>query len=355
VHLEEFKKSAPILLFFSGELYYFLVFDFLSRSSEIYQKPLHQKKAISGTSTVWRETHMFRNSRLVFSLIMLFLFAWFYAWIEQAEARRMGGGRSFGSSPSYQRSAPRPGSPQRTQPSQTQPSPQSPVTPAAAPRPFGGMLGGLLMGGLIGSLLFGGMQSWGGPGILDILVFGGLLFLLFRFLKARRMAVQGAGQTSFSTGLGSQETRGTSPSGYGPAQGMPLPAGSEEVKIPKHFDQEDFMKGAKAVYTRLQSSWDKQDLEDIRQFTSKEVWQEINRQAQEDPRPRKTEILRVNARLLEVASSNSHTVASVLFDVMMRESKEEDTAKEVREIWHFSKEDNDPKSFWVLEGIQQVE
>jgi len=286
---------------------------------------------------------------------MLFLFAWFYAWIEQAEARRMGGGRSFGSSPSYQRSAPRPGSPQRTQPSQTQPSPQSPVTPAAAPRPFGGMLGGLLMGGLIGSLLFGGMQSWGGPGILDILVFGGLLFLLFRFLKARRMAVQGAGQTSFSTGLGSQETRGTSPSGYGPAQGMPLPAGSEEVKIPKHFDQEDFMKGAKAVYTRLQSSWDKQDLEDIRQFTSKEVWQEINRQAQEDPRPRKTEILRVNARLLEVASSNSHTVASVLFDVMMRESKEEDTAKEVREIWHFSKEDNDPKSFWVLEGIQQVE
>jgi len=355
VHLEEFKKSAPILLFFSGELYYFLMFDFLSRSSEIYQKPLHQKKAISGTSTVWRETHMFRNSRLVFSLIMLFLFAWFYAWIEQAEARRMGGGRSFGSSPSYQRSAPRPGSPQRTQPSQTQPSPQSPVTPAAAPRPFGGMLGGLLMGGLIGSLLFGGMQSWGGPGILDILVFGGLLFLLFRFLKARRMAVQGAGQTSFSTGLGSQETRGTSPSGYGPAQGMPLPAGSEEVKIPKHFDQEDFMKGAKAVYTRLQSSWDKQDLEDIRQFTSKEVWQEINRQAQEDPRPRKTEILRVNARLLEVASSNSHTVASVLFDVMMRESKEEDTAKEVREIWHFSKEDNDPKSFWVLEGIQQVE
>ena len=43
------------------------------------------------------------------------------------------------------------------------------------------------------------------------------------------------------------------------------------------------MKGAKAVYTRLQNSWDKRDLEDIRHFTSKEVWEEINRQAQEDP------------------------------------------------------------------------
>jgi len=286
---------------------------------------------------------------------MLFVFALFYTWIEQAEARRMGGGRSFGSSPSYQRSAPSPTSPQKSPSQPAQPGQTAPATPAAAPRPFGGMLGGLLMGGLIGSLLFGGMHSWGGPGLLDIIVFGGLLFFLFRFLKARRMATQEAGQASFSTGLGSQETWGSAGSGYGAIQGTEVPAAAEEVNIPQDFDQKDFMKGAKAAYTRLQSSWDKRDLEDIRHFTSKEVWEEISRQAQEDPKPSKTEILRVNARLLEVASSNSHTVASVLFDVMMRESKEEDTAKEVREIWHFSKDDKDPKSFWVLEGIQQVE
>ncbi len=298
---------------------------------------------------------MYRHKRLIFTLIALFTLALFYTWIEQAEARRLGGGRSFGSSPSYQRSAPQPSSPQRTQPGQTQPSPQSPANPTASPRPFGGMLGGLLMGGLIGSLLFGGMHSWGGPGLLDILVFGGLLFFLFRFFKARQMATQEAGQTSFSTGLGSQETWASANPGYGTVQGMPMSPDAEEVRIPEDFDQEDFMKGAKAVYTRLQSSWDKRDLEDVRYFTSKEVWEEINRQAQEDPKPGKTEILRVNARLLEVASSNSHTVASVLFDVMMRESKAEDMAKEVREIWHFSKDGKDPKSFWVLEGIQQVE
>ncbi|MCU0594377.1 MAG: Tim44-like domain-containing protein [Desulfobacterota bacterium] len=291
--------------------------------------------------------------KAVYAVIMIFVFSLFYAWIEQAEARRMGGGRSFGSSPGYQRSAPSPTSPQK---SPSQPGQAAPAAPAAAPRPFGGMLGGLLMGGLIGSLLFGGMHSWGGPGLLDILLIGGVLFFVYRFIKARRMATQEAGQAAFSTGLGSQENWGSSSSaGYGPAQGMPMSAEAEEVKIPKDFDQQDFMKGAKAVYTRLQSSWDKRDIEDIRQFTSKEVWAEINRQAQEDPQPSKTEILRVNARLLEVASSNSHTVAAVLFDVMMRESREEDAAKEVREIWHFSKDDKDPKSFWVLEGIQQVE
>jgi predicted lipid-binding transport protein (Tim44 family) len=298
---------------------------------------------------------MFRNRIPVLWLVMIFVFALFYTWIEQAEARRMGGGRSFGSSPSYQRSAPSPTSPQKSPSQPTQQGQTAPATPAAAPRPFGGMLGGLLMGGLIGSLLFGGMHSWGGPGLLDILIFGGLLFFLFRFLKARRMATQEAGQASFSTGLKSQETWSSPSPGYGSVQGAPIPAAAEEVSIPQGFDQEDFMKGAKAVYTRLQNSWDKRDLEDIRYFTSKEVWEEISRQAQEDLKPSKTEILRVNARLLEVASSNSHTVASVLFDVMMRESREEDMAKEVREIWHFSKDDKDPKSLWVLEGIQQVE
>ena len=149
------------------------------------------------------------QKRLVFSVIILFVFALFYTWIEQAEARRMGGGRSFGSSPSYQRSAPSPTSPQKS-PSQTQPSPQSPATPAAAPRPFGGMLGGLLMGGLIGSLLFGGMHGSGHRGFWILSSSAGFSFSFSRFLKARRMATQGAGQTSFSTGLGLSRNLGFS-------------------------------------------------------------------------------------------------------------------------------------------------
>jgi predicted lipid-binding transport protein (Tim44 family) len=221
---------------------------------------------------------------------------------------------------------------------------------------FGGMLGGMLMGGLIGSLLFGGgMHTAGGPGLLDILIIGGGLFLLFRFLKARRMANQGAGQASFSSTPGTQTTWGSAGPEYTPVQGMAASSAPEEPRIPQGFDQADFLKGAKTAYARLQNSWEKRDLEDIRLFTSKEVWEEIQRQAQEDPNPSKTEILRVNATLLEVGSANGHTVASVLFDVLMRENKDEDMAKDVREIWHFGKEDKDPKSFWLLEGIQQVD
>jgi predicted lipid-binding transport protein (Tim44 family) len=47
---------------------------------------------------------------------------------------------------------------------------------------LGGLLGGMLMGGLIGSLLFGG--GFHGPTLIDLLLIGGGLFLLFRFLRS---------------------------------------------------------------------------------------------------------------------------------------------------------------------------
>lgn len=208
------------------------------------------------------------------------------------------------------------------------------------------------MGGLIGSLLFGGGHAYGGPGLLDLVLVGGGLFLLLRFLRAKRMAAESpsaAGPMSFDRG----PSQGWGSSVYRPAS-EPVSAGVEQPRFPEGFDPEEFMKGAKAIYTRLQASWDKRDLEDIRQFASPEVFDEIRRQAQEDPNPGKTELLLINPRILEVRNLDGRTVASVLYDVMMRENRKE-TTKQVRELWHFSRDANKPDSFWILEGIQQVE
>jgi predicted lipid-binding transport protein (Tim44 family) len=291
-----------------------------------------------------------------FLVLGLFTLAFIYLLTDTAEARRMGGGKSFGSSPSYQRSAP---SPQRStnQTAQSQPSKQGQTAPAAPASPFGrwgGMLGGFLMGGLLGSLLFGGMHGFGGPGLLDILIVGGLLFFLFRYLRARRMATESAGSSAFSGSafqdVQPQESWGTS--GYGQAP-RAIPSSSEPPPIPAGFDEKEFLKGAKAVYTRLQQSWDRRDLNDIREFTSPEVFQEIRRQAEEEPNPGRTEIVLINADLLEVKSDGGQTVASVHYDVLMRESANETMSHQVREIWHFR--EKAPGSSWILEGIQQVE
>jgi predicted lipid-binding transport protein (Tim44 family) len=212
---------------------------------------------------------------------------------------------------------------------------------------FGGMLGGMLMGGLIGSLLFGGGHGWGGPSLLDLAIIGGGLFLLFRFLRARREATQAAGGPGHAFDRGAQAW-GTS--SVEPAEN-PVNAGPA---VPAGFDAEEFLKGAKLMYNRLQASWDKRDLADIRQFTSDEVYDEIRRQAEESPTPSRTELLLVNPRLLEVRDVDGRTVASVLYDTMMRETANEN-AHQVREIWHYSRKANDTKAFWVLEGIQQIE
>lgn len=294
------------------------------------------------------------NRNVIFSAMAFaaVLFGLIFLLDGAAEAKgRLGGGSSFGSRPSYQRSAP---APAPSSPSMTKPAPgtAAPIG-AAAPGRFGGMLGGMLMGGLIGSLLFGGgLHGFAGPGLLDILLVGGGLFLLMRFLRARRASAESAaGWHGSVPGLerGDASAWGSPGPASGPAGGAGAPP------VPAGFDVDEFLKGAKAIFTRLQGSWDRRDLEDIRGFTSPEVFAEIRRQAEEDPEPGRTEILLLNARLIEVREEDGREIASVLYEPTLREGGAEQPARQLREIWHFSREKKAAGAFWILEGIQQVE
>lgn len=281
-----------------------------------------------------------------FSILLVLCFATvlLYLWHDTAQAARFGRSRSFGSRPSYQRSAPAPAQNPTTTQAKPAPGSQTGMTTPTSSR-WGGMLGGFLMGGLIGSLLFGGGHGFGGPGLMDLLLIGGGLMLLMRFLRARQMAAQPAAPASLYSGSGQSWGQ----SGYTPDGEPPTPPA-----LPPGFDAEEFRKGATAIFNRLQASWDKRDLEDIRQFTSTAVFAEIQRQAQEDPHPSKTEVLMVDCRIVEVRDIDQQTVVSVLYDAMLREDGDR-TAKQVRELWHFSRDARRPEDFWILEGIQQVE
>ncbi|MBN1106392.1 MAG: Tim44 domain-containing protein [Deltaproteobacteria bacterium] len=300
-----------------------------------------------------------KKNFFLFSLVVVFVLGFLLLLDGVADARRMGGGRSFGSRPNYQRSYDRPAAPQRdaAQPGQVRPQQGSGQRTGGLFGGLGGMMGGLVMGSLIGSLLFGG-GGFHGPGFLDILLIGGALFLLFRFLKARREATEAAGPMRFE-GAGVDPYHGGSvdagASRWGGLTSGTGPTLQDVPSIPPDFDVNEFLSGAKAAYNRLQDSWNRRDLDDIRHFTTPEVWEEIRRQAEEDPAPTRTEILLVKARLIEVKSAGEETLASVYFDVLMRESPDEERPKQVREVWHFSRKGSEAKSFWTLEGIQQLE
>ena len=133
------------------------------------------------------------------------------------------------------------------------------------------------------------------------------------------------------------------------------PEAEPQPAVPPGFNVPEFLEGAKTVYARLQHSWDRRDLADIALFTTPEVLAEIRRQAEADPKPSKTELLLINARLLEFREEERDTVLSVYFDVLLREDVTEERPKQVREVWHFSRPTGDLDANWRLEGIQQLE
>ncbi len=279
---------------------------------------------------------------------------------DTAEAARMGGGRSFGSKPSMNRTAPAP-SQSMTQSGAQQGQKQA-AAQAAKPGLFGGMgglFGGLLAGTLLGSLLAG--TGFSGGGFLDILLLGLLAFLAFklfsRFRSRQEPAAAGAGNAPMGGmsqseyGMQRNATAGWDAlrdAGQGGAQ-----AGPAAMNLPPDFDADDFLRGAKMAYTRMQASWDKRDLDDIAQFATPAILQGLRQQMAEDPNPGTTELMLVNAQLLGAENEGSEQRAQVFFDVLMREDPQQQTPSSVREIWHFVR----PLSggSWKLDGIQQVE
>lgn len=298
------------------------------------------------------------------------------ATADVAEAARFGGGKSFGGKSFMKRPAAQPS----TSMNKPQASQQTPGAAAAAPAArsglfggMGGMLGGLLAGSLIGSMLFGGGMGGMGGGFMDILIFGGLLYLLFKFLARRKAASAAAGMAGNATAHSADnapgsnhayQQTGTTPGGMSwerlagglggsPAADEPAVQAPSAVKVPADFNQQEFLEGAKAAYTRLNTAWDKRDLQDITLFATPAFMEEIREQAQADPTPSSTEIMLVNAELVEVVKEGDEQMASVFFNVLLRESADQSAPKDVREMWHFVR-NADGTGMWRVDGIQQV-
>ncbi|MEQ1517579.1 MAG: Tim44-like domain-containing protein, partial [Usitatibacteraceae bacterium] len=125
-------------------------------------------------------------------------------------------------------------------------------------------------------------------------------------------------------------------------------------RIPADFDIAGFERQARFAFIRLQAANDAKDLNDIRDFTTPEMYAELSLQIQErGDAPQKTEIVSLNVNVLEVTTENQRAVASVRYTGEIREEVG-GPAEKFDEIWHVSKRLDDAKSTWLLAGIQQL-
>jgi predicted lipid-binding transport protein (Tim44 family) len=306
---------------------------------------------------------------------LFFALALMLASVHEAQAKRMGGGKSFGGKPSYsapyQRStSPSPSSQPTRSASQQQAASQNQTARQSWASRGGlmGMLGGLALGGLLGSLFFGG--AFENFNFMDILLFAGIAYLLYRLFVAKT-ARQGQalgnayGRNSYQEAdsapverSGEQATAG--PSGFNTdvlfnkgQNAAPRNAEFATGNIPAGFDQPAFLVGAESAYRYLQTAWDSRDLAAIRGLSTDKVFAEIQDQLRASGVANKTEVLKLSSELLEVREVGSELEAVVLFDVMMRE--DDGQAEPVREVWHFTKSVNSKQPKWFLDGIQQLE
>lgn len=270
---------------------------------------------------------------------------------DSAEARRLGGGSSFGmsrnSSVMNRTATPlRPATPTQN----AAPAPATP--PTAAPNtgmsrwlgPIAGLAAGI---GLASLLSHFGM----GEGVANFLMIAllamGVVFLLRKFFgKPAPMQYAGAGNA------GRAEPMNIGAENVGVGSTAVNAATSTTGNIPSDFDVDGFLRQAKLNFVRLQAANDRGDMEDIRLFSTPEVAAEIQVQYQERGHAQQqTDVIQLNADLLDIDSEAGRHVASVRFHGQLREDVH--AAPELfTEVWHLVKP-VDGSSGWRVAGIQQ--
>lgn len=272
---------------------------------------------------------------LMIAVLVVFFAAGFAG--SEAEAARFGGSRSFGMQ--RQSISPRPLPSRQIAPS-TPSSPSSATTPR---RSWLGPLGGLAAGLGLGALLshFGLGQEFGGLLMLALLVMG--VMAVSRMLQRRPEVSRAPMQYAGAAGNHPED---------GVASAASASAGAA-APITGDFDTEAFLRVAKLNFVRLQAANDAKNLDDIREFTTPEVFAEIKMQMTErGDAGQKTDVVTLNAELLELLSDGPRHIASVRFNGMVREG-DDSPAMAFDEIWHLSKPVDGSRG-WVIAGIQQT-
>jgi predicted lipid-binding transport protein (Tim44 family) len=263
--------------------------------------------------------------------------------VPEAEAKRFGSGSSFG----MQRQA----TPPPTAPRTTTTAPTSqPATATNRPSwmgPVAGLAAGLGLAALFSHLGLG--EEFASFLLIALMVFAGLM--LFRLLSRR--AASNAGESR------PMQYAGNAPGAFGgsaPASMSEIGGGTSPVAndLRSQLDEEAFLRQAKLSFIRLQAANDRGDHDDIREFTTPEVFAEICMQLNEAPpaEGQRTDVVELDAEVSDVAEDDSRYIVSVRFHGLIREEAEA-APQAFDETWHLVKDKSGSRG-WLVAGIQQI-
>jgi predicted lipid-binding transport protein (Tim44 family) len=220
---------------------------------------------------------------------------------------------------------------------------------------WGGLLAGLGIGALLASLFGASMGPVVGLILAALLAFVVIAFIARLFMRGARPATSPAYQARNEPVYDMNEARPQF-SGIGSQVGgsTATAVAANDASVVIGGPVEPFLRVAKTSFIRLQAANDAGDLDDIRDYTTPEMYAEIAMQIRDrNGETQKTEVVNVDASIVDAAVEGDYAYASVRFWGLLRE---EPGANPVPfdEIWHVRRKVNDPKDSWLIAGIQQA-
>ncbi len=270
--------------------------------------------------------------------------------VPPADAKRFGGARSIGKqrqSIGQQYTAPRTPAQQPQQATPSTPPPQQ--QPSGASRWLGPLAGLALGAGLASLFLHNGLGGALAGVLLLLAIVLGVRFLV-RMLRgsAPGTPIRYAGPEPDRV-----EPRMPPQQMYA---GTPAPhsvAATTSGNLLAGFDAAEFTRHAKANFVRLQAANDARDLATIRDVVTPELYHEIEADVHSrGDAAQKTDVLTLEAEVLDVATEGEQYVVSTRFSGLIREHDGEQP-QQFSEIWHLEKPGRGG-SGWVIAGIQQA-
>ena len=290
-----------------------------------------------------------------------------------SDAKRFGGGSSSGMQRSMPNAAPaKPAAP--TQQAAPAPAPAGAAAPAAAKRSWMGPIAGLAAGLGIAALMshLGLGEAFGNFLMLALLAVAALMLVRFFMRRSggnatsgaqrEQLAAAGAGAVTpawnkpVEAPLARTSNDGAQLSADGSTRLAPFSSSTTTASVvptglPSDFDAEGFSRVAKMIFIRMQAANDTGDLNDLRSFTTPEMFAVAKLDLQDRAgKAQHTDVVKVDAEVLDLTKEGERQVVSVRFHGQIREDLNA-PVEEFDEIWHLTRFGDNPA--WSIAGIQQ--
>jgi len=305
-----------------------------------------------------------------------------------AEAKRIGGGGSYGMSRSHSSSSSSYGNSSSSN-SYAQPVYSQPAQPARKGPGWGGVAAGVAAGAVGGALLANATQSHAAPATAQtengsgnwtqnptvapqeksgfswfwLIVLLGVGYFVLRRFMGKKTALAGApasGPFGYSNSNAAPSnpfpTSGSNTNIFGQPVGTAAPVAggaftSNGQTLPDGTEKAAFLRQARSTFLHMQTMNSSSSVEELRRYFTPEMFEAIRGDIANNPDT--AEFPSLNAQVVDTAEENGQYVVSVLYSGTVSEDLHSAPVS-FQETWHFVKPaGGSPNQQWLVAGIQQ--